>query len=200
MHIFISGGCKNGKSSWAETLAVAQCPSNRPLYYIATMRPADEEDQARIARHRASRADKGFSTLEWPWADAEQFGSCEPDAAYLVDSVTALLSNEMFRPGQAQPSADAVPRVVAALQALLNRCPHVVLVSDFIYSDAQLYDSFTQSYRRSLARVDQALAAQCEAVLEVCQGIPTAHKGEQALRQSFACLAQSLPDFSCQAR
>ena len=49
MIIYVSGGCKNGKSSlaedWAKTLS-----GGKPLYYIATMIPHDSEDNARIER------------------------------------------------------------------------------------------------------------------------------------------------------
>ena len=48
MNIFISGGCKNGKSYHAQELARDMASEqNVPLYYIATMIPTDEEDQER---------------------------------------------------------------------------------------------------------------------------------------------------------
>ena len=53
MSVFISGGCKNGKSFYAQRIAKA---GGAPLYYIATMIPHDEEDLARIRRHRDERA------------------------------------------------------------------------------------------------------------------------------------------------
>ena len=49
MSTFISGGCKNGKSFYAQRIAKA---GGQPLYYIATMIPRDAEDDARILRHR----------------------------------------------------------------------------------------------------------------------------------------------------
>ena len=45
MNIFISGGCKNGKSMYAQKLAKEMADARgRALYYIATMIPTDEED------------------------------------------------------------------------------------------------------------------------------------------------------------
>ena len=63
MTVFLSGGCKNGKSTLAEQTAVYL---SRPgqLYYLATMIPHDEEDRSRIARHVASRSGLGFQTIE----------------------------------------------------------------------------------------------------------------------------------------
>ena len=62
MRIFITGGCKNGKSYYAQTLAKAQ--QGLPLYYVATMEPRDEEDRLRIARHLKEREGWGFVTVE----------------------------------------------------------------------------------------------------------------------------------------
>ena len=47
MNVLISGGCKNGKSFFAQQLA-AELAAGRPLYYIATMIPRDDEDRARM--------------------------------------------------------------------------------------------------------------------------------------------------------
>ena len=67
MNVFISGGCKNGKSYYAQKLASDLArEQGKPLYYIATMIPRDEEDRARIRRHLAERDGWGFETLEQP--------------------------------------------------------------------------------------------------------------------------------------
>ena len=56
MDIFISGGCKNGKSYYAQELARAMAMEKKvPLYYLATMDAVDEEDEERILRHRRER-------------------------------------------------------------------------------------------------------------------------------------------------
>jgi adenosylcobinamide kinase/adenosylcobinamide-phosphate guanylyltransferase len=53
----------------------------------------------------------------------------------------------------------------------------IVIVSDYIYSDAILYDELTDAYRRGLAYIDRTLAAVCDVVLEVAFGSITLHKG-----------------------
>ena len=102
MNIFISGGCKNGKSLHAQELARDMARENgRPLYYIATMIPHDQEDRDRIVRHLAAREGWGFTTLEQPLDLTALLSRQDVDkaGAFLLDSVTALLSNEMFREG-----------------------------------------------------------------------------------------------------
>ncbi|MEG1778297.1 MAG: bifunctional adenosylcobinamide kinase/adenosylcobinamide-phosphate guanylyltransferase, partial [Angelakisella sp.] len=158
MKILITGGCKNGKSFFAQqligTLAAA---STGEKFYIATMRPCDEEDLARIARHRQEREGDGFLTLEQPRQIDACLGRCGKSDSVLLDSTTALLSNEMFRE-DGTVDLHAAQRVAGELAALCEGVGNMVLVSDFIYSDAQQYDPLTESYRRGLAELDRGLA------------------------------------------
>ncbi|MBR5926163.1 MAG: bifunctional adenosylcobinamide kinase/adenosylcobinamide-phosphate guanylyltransferase, partial [Firmicutes bacterium] len=63
MKIYISGGCKNGKTSYAQS-AVLKLAKGRPHVYVATMTAKDDEDRARIAKHIEDRAGLGFITAE----------------------------------------------------------------------------------------------------------------------------------------
>ena len=58
MVTLVIGGAASGKSEFAEGLVLAA--GDLPRYYIATMQPFDGECRARIRRHRATRAQKGF--------------------------------------------------------------------------------------------------------------------------------------------
>ena len=50
MNVFIGGGCKNGKSHYAQELAKKMSEeSGTPLYYVATMISTGREDDRRIA-------------------------------------------------------------------------------------------------------------------------------------------------------
>ena len=175
MRVFFSGGCKNGKSTLAERTVKALARDD-PLYYIATMIPHDEEDRARIRRHVAQRAGMGFITLEQGTNVLGCLDKADPEGAFLLDSVTALLSNEMFLPdGSFDPEAGE--RLAKELRELACRAKNIVFVSDFIYSDAGRYDSFTDAYRRALATCDRALAEVCDTVVEVFATNPVVYKG-----------------------
>lgn len=168
MNILISGGCKNGKSYYAQHLAKWQAEEDqRPLYYIATMEPADEEDHARIIRHREERNGWGFTTLE----KSTDIASLEADfsGSFLLDSVTALLSNEMFR-RDGTVDREAYIRLAEELVQLAEKSGNVVFVSDYIYSDAMSYDELTELYRKGLAWIDRVLAKKCDAVIEASYG------------------------------
>ena len=183
MRAFVSGGCKNGKSTFAERLAVFLAKSGAPLYYIATMIPADDEDVLRIERHRRSRAGDGFDTVECPRDVQSLIGKLPKNAVLLLDSLTALLSNRMFDAHGVHEDASAVMQ--GELGALLAHFEHVVIVSDYIYADAESYDELTEAYRRSLAALDRLCAQKCELVVEVCQTVPIAYKGRQLLEDAY---------------
>ena len=182
MNIFISGGCKNGKSYYAQHLAKQQAAEGKPLYYIATMQPADEEDQDRIRRHRQERDGWGFETIE----QSGNIGSMDADfsGSLLLDSVTALLSNEMFRrDGSVDETAHF--RIAEELGQLATKSSNLVFVSDYIYSDAMKYDELTELYRKGLAWVDRTLAKKCDAVIEVSFGSIQLLKGSDEKFQTL---------------
>lgn len=176
MRTFISGGCKNGKSYIAQRIAKA---GGAPLYYVATMISTGEEDDARIERHIADRAGWGFETIECGRNLCAALDRADPKGSFLVDSVTALLANEMFSPDGFDVTAG--DRVAAELAEFAARVKNAVFVSDFIYSDARVFDEWTEMYRRSLAKADAALAVCCENVLEISSGIAIVHKGVNPL-------------------
>ena len=96
MKVLISGGVKNAKSSYAEDLAIKLSKNNR-LYYLATMVPYDEEDCKRIKLHQMSRIDKGFNTIEVATDIDKVLNECDNHSTFLLDSLTALVLNEMFK-------------------------------------------------------------------------------------------------------
>jgi len=172
MSVYISGGCKNGKSFFAQRITQAM---GAPLYYLATMIPHDEEDRARIRRHIAERDGWGFETIECGTDILSALDNADPNGAFLLDSVTALLSNEMFAPEGFD--ANAAQRVADELEAFVHRTRNSVIVSDYIYGDAAIYDEWTENYRRGLAYIDRRLAACCDNVLEVSAGNVICYKG-----------------------
>lgn len=177
MNVLISGGCKNGKTAFAQDIA-RRLSREGKRYYVATMVPLDDEDRARIDRHIRDREGMGFETLECSRDLADCFSRAQKDATFLVDSVTALLVHEMFpdtHAGQADPNA--VNRCREGLLQIANEAQNAVFVSDYLYSDAARYDDFTEQYRASLASLDRVLAQVCDTVIELCAGNVIYHKG-----------------------
>ncbi len=176
MKVFISGGCKNGKSTLAESAACALRRRGEPLYYIATMRPHDTEDIARIKRHRRERQGKGFITFEIGTDIEKALRIADVDGTFLLDSLTALCANEMFT--EHGIDLGAAERVEKQLEAFLSGVKNAVVVSDFIYAEPMMFDEYTDAYIRALSVLDRCAARVCDTVVEVCAGTPCIHKGE----------------------
>ncbi len=184
MIVFVSGGCKNGKSTHAEKIAVALSKNANPLYYIATMNPADKEDEARIIRHQQSRQGLGFTTIEQSNNIDEIINRYDINGTFLLDSTTALLSNEMFLPDGSIDKFSA-DRVSIQLTNLISKVKNIVIVSDYIYSDAVLYDEFIKLYQKGLAQVDKTSALLADVVIEICYSQKIIHKGSNLYETIF---------------
>lgn len=177
MKILITGGCKNGKSFFAqELLSHFDDTDSFNKYYLATMKPCDEEDLIRIDRHQIERQNLGFITLEQPLNILDCLNTCNSTSAALLDSTTALLSNEMFL-SDGIINLKAHEKIASELITLCRSIQHIVIVSDYIFADAGYYDELTNAYRSGLAFIDRALAKECDVVCEVSYGNKIYHKG-----------------------
>ena len=180
MIVLITGGAKNGKSSYAQELAV-KLAHGGIHYYIATMIPVDEEDRERIRRHIADRDGMGFETVECGRNLLSCLDRVDKSGSFLLDSATALLMNELFVPPDWQMDIAAGQRCGEDMVQFARSVANIVIVSDYIYSDAARYDEITETYRRCLAEIDRKLAAISDVVLELSAGNVIAHKGGNLL-------------------
>ncbi|GMQ94061.1 MAG: hypothetical protein BMS9Abin12_1545 [Acidimicrobiia bacterium] len=85
------GGARSGKSAEAQTLATAL---GRPVTYLATATPGDEEMAARITRHRSERPPE-WTTLEEPIKLRDALAEIADCDTVIVDCLTLWLSNMM---------------------------------------------------------------------------------------------------------
>ena len=182
MRIFISGGCKNGKSYYAQHLAKVQCADD--LYYIATMKSTDSEDDERIKRHRRERDGWGFETIEQPVDINKILDKCNHNGSFLLDSITALLANEMFS-SNGKINYEAAEKISNELLQITNAITNLVIVSDYIYSDALIYNTLTEKYRESLAQIDCIMAKNCDVVLEIAYTNVIIHKGGEVFNSIY---------------
>ena len=175
MTVFISGGAKCGKSSFAQDLSVALA-GNGKRYYVATMIPTGEEDFNRIRRHISDRDGMGFETVE---CFKDIMDVANPHGTFLVDSVTSLVQNSLFPVDKNyEMDLNGANRCADALIQFARTVRHAVFVSDYIYSDAGRYSESTEMYRKCLADIDRRLAAVCDTVVEVSAGQLIIHKGD----------------------
>ena len=108
--------------------------------------------------------------------------TADRSGTFLVDSVTALIQNALF-PVEKHYEMDleAAARCADELIDFSHTVRHVIFVSDYIYSDAEVFSESTEMYRKCLADIDRALAQVCDTVVEVSAGQYIVHKGELQL-------------------
>ena len=181
MTIFLSGGAKSGKSSLAQDLTVALAEGGKH-YYVATLIPSGAEDDDRIRRHLADRDGMGFETVECFRNILDCLKTADKNGAFLVDSITSLIQNALFPVEKNyEMDIDAANRCADELVEFARIVRHAVFVSDYIYSDAEVFSESTEMYRKCLATIDRRLAAVCDTVAEVASGNPIVYKGELCL-------------------
>lgn len=173
MLVLVTGGAASGKSARAEDI-VCRLANGRPMLYVAAMEPSGEEAQRRIARHRALRAGKGFDTLE----HSKRFDRLRVPAGYeaaLFECMSNALANELFSPDGA--GENWKNSILSGVDALAEACPHVVLVTNEVFSDGRTYDAGTMAYLRALGQLNLLLAQRADVVVESVCGIPVMRKG-----------------------
>lgn len=173
MFTLVVGGAASGKSELAEGMVLAAGPL--PRYYIATMQPFDAECRARIQRHRAMRAEKGFETIEcYTRLDAVRLPR---RGAVLLECMSNLAANELYSPDGAGKNAKAA--ILAGVDRLLAQCGTLVVVSNEVFAGGSRYEGDTLRYLRLLAEINRALAARADRVCEAVCGLPVYHKGAE---------------------
>ncbi len=150
----LTGGARSGKTAVAERLAAA---SGRPVTYIATGEPGDDEMAERIARHRAARPST-WTTLEAPSDLAAALEATDDDDCVVLDCLTLWVSNRFEDEDEAILKA---ARQVAA--TLSTRTGPSVVVSNEVGSGIVPADPSVRRYRDLLGRLNAVFRAEADA-------------------------------------
>ncbi|MEC9486918.1 MAG: bifunctional adenosylcobinamide kinase/adenosylcobinamide-phosphate guanylyltransferase [Prosthecochloris sp.] len=163
--IYISGGARSGKSSFALERAL-RYPSRA---FLATAEPFDEEMVERIDKHRRERGD-GFLTLEEPVVLDEALRSL-PDGidVVLVDCLTVWTGNMMHREFSEREIMNAVGRLVDVLR---DPPCHVILVSNEVGMGIVPEHAMARRFRDLAGMINQKVAAVATEAYFLCSGLP----------------------------
>lgn len=177
--ILVTGGCRSGKSAFAEQLALS-CPGKRR--YIATCHVFDEEMAERVRRHKERRKADGWVTLEEECDLAGALALCPAGSSVLVDCLTLWINNLMYRAETENRvfDEDAMNRACDRLEQQLRTMEGTVV---FVLNEVGLgvvpENALARRFRDCSGRCGQRIAALAgEVWLTVC-GIPVKVKGEK---------------------
>ncbi len=147
--VFVIGGARSGKSSFAEA-RIKALPT--PWLYIATGQAFDDEMRARIARHQAERG-AGWTTIEAPHDLAGALRDAPVDAPVLVDCLTLWLTNRLLA------EADLTRERAELVAALVARRAPTVVVSNEVGLGIVPDNTLSRRFRDEAGFLHQAVAA-----------------------------------------
>ena len=169
--IFITGGARSGKSTYAEKVAL---DFGSPLGYLATAQTLDSEMDERVRRHRERRGGE-WNTIEEPINLSEALARCDGKyQAILVDCVTLWLSNLLFKYEDAGENVkerinEELQRLKSTLQGMVTP---VILVSNEVGMGIVPDNALARMFRDIAGTTNQALAVAADEVHAVISGIP----------------------------
>jgi len=165
---FVIGGAASGKSSFAESICFQ---TQKPRIYIATAQAFDDEMRAKISDHRAQRG-TDWITHEAPINVCDTLRGCEAGHVVLLDCATLWLSNLML-------AEQDVSNLGSQLCAAITDCPaQVVIVSNEVGYGIVPENKLARDFRNAQGRLNQAIAAQADLVVQVIAGLPQVLKGQ----------------------
>ncbi|WP_213422200.1 bifunctional adenosylcobinamide kinase/adenosylcobinamide-phosphate guanylyltransferase [Bhargavaea massiliensis] len=187
--VFVNGGVRSGKTAFAENWLGAQ-RSGR-LIYVATGRPADEEMNSRIRRHRQDRAARPelWETIERPLDLPGILPIIREGDALLIDCMTTWLANEMYEgieSGQPCHSRTGciekkISELLGALSEMTDKATAVVVVSNEVLDEPLPDSADIRAYSELLGRIHQKLVEAADLAYEMDAGIPLLRKPENRI-------------------
>ncbi|TRM12090.1 bifunctional adenosylcobinamide kinase/adenosylcobinamide-phosphate guanylyltransferase [Lentibacillus cibarius] len=180
--IFVTGGVRSGKSSFAENMAInlsRQLEAN--LHYIACGVPSDEEMSERIARHRENRtnASPPWKTWECPYHLQRISNYFSKQDILVLDCVTTLLNNYLFECNMDEPD-QVIDCISIDIASLKRASAGLIVVSNEVAQGIPNQEPFIRNYQSILGNVHQNIVNRADAAYLVENGIPICKKGAMA--------------------
>jgi len=161
--IYISGGQKSGKTTFAQDMALRL--SNNPVY-LATSRVWDEDHKKRIERHQADRGS------EWTNIEEEKYLSKHilNGKTVLVDCITLWMTNFFF--DNEQDVDKSIDEAQKELTSLFKQDATFIVVSNEIGMGGSPADKMAFRFTDMLGLMNQFIAKQADEVYLTVSGIP----------------------------
>jgi adenosylcobinamide kinase/adenosylcobinamide-phosphate guanylyltransferase len=171
--IFITGGCRSGKSRYA--LHYANQHFSKKLF-LATCEVLDEEMAKRIQNHKKMRGLE-WQTVEEPVDIIDKIKKDGADSeVILIDCLTLWLYNLLMK-------WDSDLRIMEETEALIDTLKKsnasFILVSNEVGMGIVPADALSRRYRDLLGTMNQRIAEALDTVIFMVSGIPIFLKGKE---------------------
>ena len=163
MIIYISGGARSGKSSFAQKIALEK--SANPVY-VATARIWDDDFAKRVARHKAERG------AEWTSLECEQNVHLLPLEGHVVviDCVTLWLTNIfMTHYEDIEKTLAAFKTEIDAIQKLKGT---FIIISNEIGMGVHAETELGRKFTDLQGWANQYVAAKAKEAILIVSGLP----------------------------
>ncbi|WP_338471475.1 bifunctional adenosylcobinamide kinase/adenosylcobinamide-phosphate guanylyltransferase [Niallia sp. XMNu-256] len=184
--IFITGGVRSGKSSFAEKLAGEQSRMEPfgQLHYIAAMQSSDEEMKQRIRVHQNERlhSDLVWTTWEKPTSIGELAGNFGEKDVVLLDCLTTWLNNELFFEMDGWRDDAYLSQLFETMWdemiSISRKVKTFIIVSNEVLYEPIESNDLVFVYSSLLGKLHQKIVAQARLAYLVEGGIPIVMKGD----------------------
>ena len=163
--VFVLGGARSGKSSWALHYAEEHYDS---CMFLATAEVLDEEMAERVRLHKESRSSK-WKLLEEPLKIAKALETeCAGEDVVLIDCLTVWLSNILMKMGEAQ----VVYYQGRLLNALSRRRQTIIIVSNEVGAGIVPEYPLGRKFRDLAGMLNQKIVELADKVVFTIAGLP----------------------------
>ncbi len=163
----VLGGAASGKSAWAENLLINS--ALKPTY-IATGQAFDDETKAKIKLHRARR-DHAWTLYEAPGSVETALSQIDQDSGVLLDCATMWLTNRLLADQPLDTASDVF------LNELGGCTTPIIVVSNEVGQGIVPDNAMSRNFREAQGRLNIAIAAKADLVVQVIAGLPNVLKG-----------------------
>ncbi|MEB1808694.1 MAG: bifunctional adenosylcobinamide kinase/adenosylcobinamide-phosphate guanylyltransferase [Bacillaceae bacterium] len=186
MIIFITGGVRSGKSTFALQVAESKVGKSGVIHYIATSKRSDSEMDERINRHIEERKlrDKNYVTHETSTYIEELIDHFNKGDAVILDCLTGLVTTEFFssidqglelwkEPFFSQQLLERLSNTFVDIQQ--SGIPFIVVTNE-LFEDMIPNDVSTIAFMKVMGSFHQNLVSLCNQAYLVEAGIPILKK------------------------
>jgi adenosylcobinamide kinase / adenosylcobinamide-phosphate guanylyltransferase len=161
--LFITGGQRSGKSSYAQIIAEEQCQS--PVY-LATSRIWDEDFRKRVERHQSDRGTQWTTIEEEKQLSKHNFNG----KTVLLDCITLWLTNIFYdNNNDVEKSLDEAK---AEWKAFISQDFNLIVVSNELGMGVHPENEIARKFADLQGWMNQYIAKSADKVVLMISGIP----------------------------